>query len=795
MADYRLSFFSPQAGVEVAKTVSVLVMAFDNVPNQFPKRQTDSMSVQFGKDTQPVPAEKTGTAGWKCTGSLPDGVLHGQPVVLTATAAGRQFLPAAGPDSDPPDPTPFTQGVSVTVVAESAAPVVAVNAFAADVVATSLPFRLALSGTATDPSGVTGVQVGLDGGTPQPAAISGEAWQLDLLLGAGRHTLSASATDGLGNVGAAVIPEIAVEQPVPPTPQEQAFAVPSYLRELLTTATHYLRLGTVATGPTLDQLTERLHQPLAGLIDPVNFTAATQDVDASRVAIEALRGQLAGPVPADAEQRTLIRAYEVLLRELGTSSAELRLTRGGTQDERAKDERTKLAGRLGIGPHPAALDRLDALTLDPDTLTTQDLEQFFGYRSTDPAHALVPGIAPSLGLWRIDALRGLWLAQDTQERDSVTQPRPVIDPDVLPAGALLVHDTANPVVRLWTGRSAHIAQDAAAAIQRLADAGTSVATFDAALADLGVHLDFDAVAKADADGDDITASLEAAHLELAEFRYLLRVRGLAGNGKVSSPERSETASIVVQARKRALSGQWRQEETNAGIIVDPTVFAADWVDDTSPAADSTIPWRSDPGQAAAFRRTIRARALQLSDAAAGVQQAVITAEAEVLTSLRDDLVSLAAAAAQPPIPPDRAVATLSGLLSLDLQAAPGQRITRAEQAVASLQGLLAAARAGQLASSSGPVSIADGQEAVFDEEYAWLNDYSRWRSAIEAFAYPESRARTAAVPGRARPGRTGSWRPARPTAPSSRLSWTTRRWTRSPPAPWPGPTSATSARS
>src|SRR6185437_1551877 len=59
---------------------------------------------------------------------------------LTATASGLESHPAAGPDSDPPDPTPFTQQVSVTVVAESAAPVIAIDAFPTDVVAAVLPY-------------------------------------------------------------------------------------------------------------------------------------------------------------------------------------------------------------------------------------------------------------------------------------------------------------------------------------------------------------------------------------------------------------------------------------------------------------------------------------------------------------------------------------------------------------------------------------------------------------------------------------------------------------------------------
>ncbi len=35
------------------------------------------------------------------------------------------------------------------------------------------------------------------------------------------------------------------------------------------------------------------------------------------------------------------------------------------------------------------------------------------------------------------------------------------------------------------------------------------------------------------------------------------------------------------------------------------------------------------------------------------------------------------------------------------------------------------------------MTIAD--EASFDLEWAWLETFSRWRSAIEAFAYPENR--------------------------------------------------------
>jgi len=734
MADYRLEFFDPRAGAEAAKTLPVLVTAFDFDANHFPKRRTTAVNVRFGEGSQPVPAAKTGTSGWACTGTLPAGVRAGQQVVLTATASGLESHPAAGPDSDPPDPTPFTQQVSVTVVAESAAPVIAIDAFPTDVVAAVLPYKLALAGTAADPSGIAGVLVAVNGGGPAPAALAGETWHLDLLLGAGRHTVTVTATDGLGNGATAAAPEIAVEQPVPPTPQEQAFAVPSYLRELLTTTTHYLRLGTAATGPAPDELTARLHQPLAALMDPVNFAAATQDVEAVRIAIEALRGQLGGPGPAGVEQRAMARAYEVLLRELGTSSAELRLARGGMPPERAK-----LAGRLGIGLAASRPDRLDALTLDPDTLTADQLEELFGYRSTDTAHALAPDAPAALGLWRIDALRALWRAQDAQERDSAAGPRPVIDPDILPADALLVRDPANPVMQRWTERSARIAQDVITARQRLASAGSSAAAFDAALADLGVHLDFEAAEKADAAGDDITGTVEAAHLDLAAYRYLQRVRKLADQGMISTTELNQTASIVVQAGKRALFAQWRQEESDAGIVVDPAVFTDDGTDDAGRAADPAMTWRSDPGQTAAFRRTLRARALQFADAGAGLAQAVITAEAEALPGLRDDLASLVAAAAQPPIPPDQAVTTLSRLLALDLQAAPGQRITRAGQAVASLQALLTAARAGQSPSAAGAVSIADGLEADFDEEYAWLSDYPRWRSAVEAFAYPESR--------------------------------------------------------
>lgn len=93
-----------------------------------------------------------------------------------------------------------------------------------------------------------------------------------------------------------------------------------------------------------------------------------------RICIEALRGFLGPrPLPDASREETLTRAegdynfaaYRALLAAIGTSCEELRQAHAV-----APDTQQELADRLGV-----AVEHLDDLLLDPNTITEQDLER------------------------------------------------------------------------------------------------------------------------------------------------------------------------------------------------------------------------------------------------------------------------------------------------------------------------------------------------------------------------------------------------------------------------------------
>ena len=66
-------------------------------------------------------------------------------------------------------------------------------------------------------------------------------WAVEFELAAGHHTLRASATDLLGNLGT-WDDIVSVKQPIVPGAEEQEFGIANYLREILGTASRYVRL-------------------------------------------------------------------------------------------------------------------------------------------------------------------------------------------------------------------------------------------------------------------------------------------------------------------------------------------------------------------------------------------------------------------------------------------------------------------------------------------------------------------------------------------------------------------------
>jgi hypothetical protein len=162
---------------------------------------------------------------------------------------------------------------------------------------------------------------------------------------------------------------------------ESAVSPLAYLYDLLTYAvTHLKHFG---AGISLQFLTDTFHQPFGDL--EVSCSAEEKQVRQVRICIEILRSYLKSHPPSPDQQAALnsavsaylFAAYSALLIRIGTSYDEIRLARS---DKPAK--RQALAERLGINLGSSRPDHLDALFLDPKTITEENLEELFGLADT-----------------------------------------------------------------------------------------------------------------------------------------------------------------------------------------------------------------------------------------------------------------------------------------------------------------------------------------------------------------------------------------------------------------------------
>jgi hypothetical protein len=662
MSQLVFEIVSPSPGGEVGRSVNFVVSAHDPDPAHFPKYHVDDVTVRLSAGGPARRASRDGST-WKATMTVPRQTTGGAELQYTVTASGS-VNEGNDPGGGGPIIVPFAVPRDVLVVAETTFPDIGFDAYPHDVTVTTTPYALALTGTAFDASKVASVELTVDGAPVPVRDVSGDwtQWAADLALGFGEHPIEVSATDTFGNTGSRQ-ESIIVREPPEPEPAEQAFAMTNYLQEVIGMAGRYIRVDGAAS--TNDDQANWLHQPLTRLIEPVNFAAASASVAQVRIAVEVLRRLLRSPAPPSLDRRYRAQAYDALLRELGASSEELRLAR--TADD---PTRQALADRLGIELGGTRPDRLDTITIPPDEITDDDLEQLFGYRSTDPTDPLVTAQPATVSLWRQDALRAAWSRADAAERDGAAGPLPVIDPDVIVETHVRSQDKGDAAHRLWTQRRAWIDERMVEIADLLDRAAPTAAGFDTALRDAGLTADLAALAARDAAGVDITAELAVLRLTLGAFRYLVRIRALAATGTVTASERRDVASILVQVRKRRMFRKWRREERQTGIVLQPSTFVADVADDPG-AFTGVLRWRADGATLARWRRTLTARESQAEASAAGYRAAIDAAEREVLPGLRDALIALIGRRNDPPRPPQQTAERLSRQLALDFRAAPG----------------------------------------------------------------------------------------------------------------------------
>jgi hypothetical protein len=162
---------------------------------------------------------------------------------------------------------------------------------------------------------------------------------------------------------------------------ESAVSPLAYLYDLLTYARAHLQH--LNTGITPQFLTDTFHQPFWDLT--VSCSAEEKQVRQVRICIEVLRSYLNSHVPDPDQQAALnaavsaylFAAYSALLIRIGTSYDEIRLARSDKPPKRQA-----LAERLGINLGSSQHDHLDALFLDPKTITEESLEELFGLADT-----------------------------------------------------------------------------------------------------------------------------------------------------------------------------------------------------------------------------------------------------------------------------------------------------------------------------------------------------------------------------------------------------------------------------
>lgn len=735
-AALKVSILAPTVGTRVGENVkvsgSVFAVRSDNgqLDPKITVTRVNSVWVTFGVGGPSAQATMTGLLTWQCTGLLPDSTPSGQPLVISVVAqAGMQnrYMPP-GEDKDV-----GSASAQLSVLFKQKPPELTVQ-FTSPVTAETLPYPFRISGTAGNS---TLVQYKIDGGAfANVDNLKGDwsEWSKTIPLQYGSFELIVKATGDPSVPSTADSKTIVIRKPFEPTDLDRVFTTTTYLRELMEFAQRHIKIGN-GTGPTPSILASRLFQPYDKLTVPRAFESANQPIAQPRIAIEVLRRALASQnqtIPAELDQRFRVAAYHQLLRELGTSYDELRLVR-----LTEPSERQALAARLGFSLETSRPDHLDRMTWAPEAVTDALLEEFFGYRSTAVADPLqLPAAAPRLPEWQTAALTAVWLEEDARTRDAASGAIPILDPDVISQDHIANRVARNPVVALWTARRKWI-DDLLAAIQRDAATQTApLARFDHIMKTYIVEglpaLDLPALAARDAQGENLTIELDRYQLDLQAFRFLAKSRTLLVAGSLLESEWQDVFAIVLQVKKRRIFQQWRTEERQVGLTLDPGVFLAGSGEPTV-----AIPaWRGTLRAYSQWRRALMGRSKQRESILASYQKAIFAAEAQTLSGLRDALLGLIGQRQTPPQSSGETAERLSRELLIDLRAHADRNTTRVDQAIETLQGLLFSVRAGRLPVEAGGAWTIN--ETSFDPEWVWMGSYRTWLAAIRVFAYPEN---------------------------------------------------------
>lgn len=419
-------------------------------------------------------------------------------------------------------------------------------------------------------------------------------------------------------------------------------------------------------------------------------------------------------------------AYESLLLELGTSFEELRDLASLNETQRRA-----LAIRVGLYAPGLADDGLDRITRDAI------FARRGGPIDAEPGLAAVFGLPPTASD----------VAQQTGEPFVVTRRRegllvewndedvhavPYVDPDLVAANE--IDPAAEDLARLHRARAvvlARLVRDYGGTLSTAEDLKTLLLRVlgEPMLADIG-----DLIA-AEARGEDIAGRLGTLGLSLAMVRRLSYYTGIAGDRSraLTRDERQDVVDLLIQTMKlHTLYPVWRAEEgTLATRLWTTFAAAAAWQPGLAPMRFPA--WRASAEARSLLERRLASRIDAWDNVARANQEVIRRVQSEKLPALRDDLLGISDLGGAPALLDD-----LTKRWLVDFGGSGRTDLSAVDQAIASLQMLISGIRGRAFAAPHPASSWRVDNEGNFDQQWAWLSSYGRWRAAVDNYLYPEN---------------------------------------------------------
>lgn len=341
---------------------------------------------------------------------------------------------------------------------------------------------------------------------------------------------------------------------------------------------------------TLDFLVENFHQPLSKL--PINCAATKTQVRQVRIACEVLYSALSTNDLKASENNEGVKqyrkkAYQALLRNIGTSSAVL-------QRASSTKEIESIANRIGITPEnvQALQDQDNAFN---HVLAEETLEGLFGLpafveqanaKLLDPLRYLNSEQTPPLLYdWKLERLQNQWKAMDFP-KSPLAENTPIIDPDVIGPDDFRNPDAANTAFTLWKARREWVDVQVARIHGKVTSESHKPNGLKTAISEIPVQTTLNNLIAQQAKltdnakvikDDKFSKWLTERHLSVEALTALAKFATDVKANKEYNDEEWKTytttaTNILVNSVKRAAYKDWISEEGRGNVSLDNTTF-------------------------------------------------------------------------------------------------------------------------------------------------------------------------------------------------------------------------------